>query len=41
MRDYVARLRQAGELAIVEREVSGRFELAAVAKAVQRTSERP
>ena len=39
MRDYVARLRQAGELAIVEREVSGRFELAAVAKAVQRTSE--
>jgi len=41
MRDYVERLRAAGQLQIVEREVSGRHELAAVIQASQRTSDRP
>ncbi len=40
MREFIDMLRQSGELAVVDREVDGRFELAAVTKAVQRAGER-
>lgn len=39
MRDFVSQLREAGELAIVDRVVSPKFELAAVTRRVQQASE--
>jgi UbiD family decarboxylase len=39
VRKFIEELKAADELAIVDREVNGRFELAAVIKGVQRTSE--
>ena len=41
MRNFVEQLRARGELDVVRKEVSPRFELAAVAKAAQLKSERP
>ncbi len=41
MRDYIERLRGEGRLSQVEREVSGRHELAAVIQAAQRESDAP
>ncbi len=39
MRDWIGRLEREGELLVVEREVDGRFELAAVTAAAQQTSD--
>ena len=41
MRDYLEKLRRAGQVREITREVSGKHELAAVTQASQRESEAP